>query len=75
MLKINFEKDKIVELINTGEFFVTDLSKEVMRKFYMNNYSKVKQNIIDEELVGYAYENLCAIEKLIPDVKQLRKRM
>lgn len=74
MIKINFQKDKIVDLINAGDFFITDFSKEILRRYYTNNYSKIMQNIIDDELVGFAYENLCVIEKLVPDVKQLKKK-
>lgn len=74
-MEINFQKEKITDLISEGKFSLTEESENYLIDYYMSNYSKVCSNIIDDELVGFAYENLCKIEQMVPKVKQLRKQM
>lgn len=72
IINIDFRQQKITELFLENNVVLTSEVKEVLVDYYTNNYDRVRTNIVDDELVGYEYHNLCAIEEMEPKVKDLK---
>lgn len=69
---INFREQKITEVFPNKSVLLTKEVKDVLIDYYTKNYDRVLTNIVDDELVGWEYHNLCAIEEIEPKVKELK---
>ena len=72
IININFKEQKITEVFQNKGIKLSKELKSVFTDYYIENYDRVRTNIIDDELVGWEYHNLCTIEKMVPKVKELK---
>lgn len=72
IININFREQKITEVFPNKSVLLAKGGEAALTDYYVKNYDRVRTNVIDDELVGWEYDNLCTIEELVPKVKELK---